>query len=129
MSADGLIAREFPPIEWDGDGYPTDASLAALEAVGATAFSPAEAARYLRQELAACAENCVASYEERPASDILDRPCIHGHFSTGGWSGAEDLIVALLGKFWIAHLQFQWNRGGHYIFQFPAEADRTQPSA
>lgn len=112
--------REFPPIEWDGDGYPTEESLKALGMVGDTVGDIAEAARYLRQELAKCADNCCAGYEELPHGNILEHPTIRLHFSTGGWSGAEDMLAALLGKFWIAHLQIQWNRGGHYIFEVPA---------
>lgn len=112
--------HEFPPIEWDADGYPTEDSLDALETANRNSFGIEEAARYLRQELAKCAENCVASYEEQPATDIVDRPCLHLHFSTGGWSGAEDLIAALMTKFWIAHIHLQWRRGGHYIFEVPA---------
>ncbi len=88
--------------------------------VSDVAFDPIEAARYLRQELSKCAEHCCASYGEESATDILGKPSLHLHFSTGGWSGAEDLMVALLGKFWIEYLQIQWNRGGHYIFEVSA---------
>ena len=117
------VLREFPEIEWDGDGYPTEESLTAFHALPALSFGRDEAAVALRRELAKCAENCCAFYEEREAKDILGRPCIHGHFSTCGWSGAEDLLGALLGKFWIRHLQLQWNRGGHFIFEFPGEPE------
>jgi len=113
------MIEQYPPIEWDEDGYPTEASLAALRAVDNMAFVPGEAERYLRQELAQCAERCCASYEEEPAVNIVDKPVLHLRFSTGGWSGAESLMAELLRKFWIDHLLAQWNRGGHYIFEVP----------
>lgn len=113
------MLSEFPPIEWE-EGYPTDASLEAFGAVKDFPIDWSVAGRFLRQELAKCAEHCCASYEEEAATDLLGKPCTHLHFSTGGWSGAESLISALLGKFWIEHLHIQWNRGGHYIFEVPA---------
>ena len=113
------MIREFPPIEWK-DCYPTEESITALSMVGHTVGDIDEAARYLRQELAKCAEHCCASYEEEPAIDIGGTPCLHLHFSTGGWSGAEDLMDELLDKFWIDYLMLQWNRGGHYIFEVTA---------
>jgi hypothetical protein len=116
------LLRGFPEIEWE-NCYPTDESLDAFRAVPTISFDRDEAAATLRRELSRCAENCCAFYEEREAVDILDRPCIHGHFSTGGWSGAEEILGVLLGKFWIRNLQYQWNRGGHYIFEFPSEAE------
>lgn len=116
--------RDFPAIDWD-DGYPTEDSLSRLHEVPPVSFGPEEAARYLRAELAKCAENCCASYNEEGAQNIMGRDCMHAHFSTGGWSGAEDLIDELLGKFWVASLHLQWNRGGHYVFELPEHADES----
>lgn len=121
------MLRGFPEIEWD-DCYPTDDSLDAFRRLPAMAFGPEEGAETLRRELAKCAENCCARYEEREAVDVLDHPCIHIHFSTSGWSGAEDLLSVLLGKFWIRHHQYQWNRGGHYIFEVkPTDGADSDP--
>ena len=41
------------------------------------------------------------------------------YFSTGGWSGCEELLDAMLRHFWIRELKVQWRRGGHYIFELP----------
>lgn len=107
------LLREFPPIEWD-DGYPTEESMEALDAANRNSFGLVEAGRYLRQELAKCAGHCVASYEERA---VNGKPLLHLHFSTGGWSGAEDLIAALQRKFWVNYALIEWRRGGHYVFE------------
>lgn len=115
MAQDAELLRGFPEIEWE-DGYPTDESLAAFSAVDILAFGPAEGGETLRRELSRCAEECCASYDEAEA-ERYGKPVIRCGFSTGGWSGAEDVIEALLSKFWISHLHVQWNRGGHYIFE------------
>jgi len=42
--------------------------------------------------------------------------------STGGWSGNEDLISAILSNLWLKSLAMQyasWTRGGHYYFEIP----------
>ena len=50
----------------------------------------------------------------------LGRPADILAFHTGGCSGAEDLINAMLGHFWIEYFQTQWRRGGHFTFEIPA---------
>jgi hypothetical protein len=44
--------------------------------------------------------------------------------STGGWSGNEETINAILSNFWLRNLlgYTQWNRGGHYIFEIPVKS-------
>ena len=111
-------ALTVPEIEWD-DGYPTDASLKAFQAVDWLAVSPAEGARVIRRELAECAAHCCASYREEEDVDFSGRRVLLCRFSTGGWSGAEDLIDAMLAKYWIKYHHIQWNRGGHYVFEVP----------
>lgn len=41
------------------------------------------------------------------------------YLSTGGWSGNEETIDAIISNFWLRHLMgySQWNIGGHYIFK------------
>lgn len=52
--------------------------------------------------------------------DISDRPIIRYTFSTGGWSGNEDLIRAMEQNWMIWSLTWvQSRRGGHYIFEDP----------
>lgn len=116
---DEPVLRGFPVIEWE-DGYPTDESLEAFRAVPPVSFGVLEAETTLRRELAACAEHCCASYEEAE-TEHFGRPVIECFFSTGGWSGAEAVIGALLQKFWIRYLHVSWRRGGHFVFQVSSD--------
>ena len=100
------------------DGYPTEEWLAVLSSP--LGVSQADADRLLTETLRlACQEISCCSYEAIPADDDLGEPVTRIFFSTGGWSGAEALIDALLGQFWVRHRHVQWNRGGHYIFEVP----------
>lgn len=103
-----------PDIEWL-DGYPTEDSLTSFNSAK---VSHEDAGRVLRLEMAKCAQNCCASYSEEPGIS-LGRTVILCHFSTGGWSGAEDVMEALLTQFWIRHYHVEWRRGGHYLFEVP----------
>lgn len=103
-----------PRIEWC-NGYPTDESLVAL--AGAE-LEFGEAEDFLRRVLSDCAANCCASYNARLDLRDLSRPKVFLEFSTGGWSGAEDLIEALLRHPVIEMHHLQWQRGGHYVFDF-----------
>jgi hypothetical protein len=105
----------WPAIEYD-DGYPTDESMDAIQAMP---FGFLEAPIFVREALADCAENCCASYSEEEAGNIVGEPVIHGYFSTGGWSGAESLIHLIESRFDTRYSMLQWRRGGHYIFEFP----------
>lgn len=115
----------WPEIEWE-DGYPTTESLDRLIALPYHHLSEdfSEDA-YLRRTLSVVGDHCVASYEEEPATDILGNPVIHGKFSTGGWSGAEELIAAIEGKMFLDKRILSWRRGGHYVFEFKCEDDAS----
>lgn len=109
----------IPAIEFD-DCYPTDESM---EVARAYMGDPEpkhwnDAPRWIRATLSDCAENCCADYDEEEDTDIMGRPIIRARFSTGGWSGAEDIIRLIEGDFFCAQHMVQWRRGGHYIFEF-----------
>ena len=92
-------------IEWE-DGYPTNESLERLwEAV----IDHENSADCIRAELVECTAHCCASYSEEPETQRV-------MFSTGGWSGAEELIAIMLGRVWIRQRHLEWRRGGHYLF-------------
>ena len=46
------------------------------------------------------------------------------HLSTGGWSGNEETINAIISNFWLRNLlgYSQWNIGGHYKFKIPVKS-------
>lgn len=107
-----------PKIEWE-DGYPTDESLAAAKVFFDTSGLRKESAEWLRRTLSECARMCCASYHEVEALSVSETPVWHLHFSTGGWSGAEDVIELVENCFFLAGLMIEWRRGGHYIFEVP----------
>ena len=100
------------------EGYPTDEGLAALRN---RAFDPREAARFLVYDFPRiCAGiSCCTVRVADTERDFVDRPIYRVAFSTGGWSGAEDLIDIMLNHFWIRHHHTKWERGGHYEFEVP----------
>lgn len=122
---DALMAE----VESD-EGYLPDWWMVKFAELGLDDIGPREAARFLTQHLPALKQyvSCM-SVEIVPAMDWRTKPIQIVFFSTGGWSGAEELIAAALGKFWIKHLQTQWNRGGHYQFEVPILSDVSRPTA
>lgn len=106
---------DWPDIEWDDDGYPTEDSI---EAVRALPFDFQQAAPWLRHNLAACAQNNCSFYAEQPSQTFMEEPCTLVSFSTGGWSGAEELIALIEGRFDCGYYMLSWRRGGHYEFEF-----------
>jgi hypothetical protein len=116
------MMEQWPEIEYDDDGYPTDESIAAIESLP---LDFKKARMFAKRELERCAEICCASYDEDNAIDIVGKPVIHASFSTGGWSGAETLIGLIQRRHDIAHSMLSWRRGGHYVFEFPCPPSTT----
>jgi hypothetical protein len=78
------------------------------------------ASRFLLETLPGlCGQISCCSCAVESATDALNRPIKRVSFSTGGWSGAEDLIDAMLSHFWIKQLHCEWRRGGHFVFDVP----------
>ena len=110
----------IPEIEWE-DGYPTEESVKAAEEYldmwPTTSFE--DGPRWIRETLLICAENCCASYREyHDEKNRFGEAVIKCYFSTGGWSGAEEIIGLIESDFCLSGFMEQWNRGGHYIFEF-----------
>lgn len=108
----------FGDWEIDEDGYPTEATLARLKA---HRFEPLEARQFMLETFPAICEQIPCC-----SCDVIDATCQwsgapekHVEFSTGGWSGAEDLIYTLLDHFWVKQLHWSWRRGGHFVFRIP----------
>lgn len=49
--------------------------------------------------------------------DYHGNPILIWSFSTGGWSGNEDLINALLKNTLFSMWHYSWRTGGHYVFK------------
>ncbi|MGO8847925.1 MAG: hypothetical protein ACLQFI_21900 [Methylocella sp.] len=100
------------------DGYLTDTWLDRLRAFE---FSPQDGAQFLawlpniKPHLSCCA------ISRNPGETDLGSPADFIEFHTGGWSGAEELIAAMLEQFWIRYFHTKWSRGGHYTFEIPTK--------
>jgi len=98
------------------DSYLADAWLERLRAFE---FTCRDAAHFLvwlpniKRHLA-----CAQIDLQRARTD-LGKPTELLEFNTGGWLGAENLIGAMLGHFWIKYFHTKWSRGGHYSFEIP----------
>lgn len=100
------------------NGYLTDAWLDDLRAFD---FKVHDAARFLawlpniKPHLACC------SISLAHGKTALGSPAELIEFHTGGWSGAEELMAAMLGHFWITSFHTKWRRGGHFAFEIPTK--------
>lgn len=104
-------------LEWDDDGYPTEeAERRVREFKGEV--------RDLLQIVRTGWHLPEWGWHEEDAcdEDSLDRPVHRYQISTAGWSGNESLIAAMKANriFWMMGW-VQSRRGGHYIFEVPAE--------
>lgn len=99
---------ESIPIELDADGYPTAATLDAISAC-APDIGVAELLDMLRE----IAEQ--SAYAEVHEQDGLLT------FSTGGWSGNEDLLAALSETIGWLQAWESSHRGGRHVFRVPGD--------
>lgn len=112
---------EWPIIEWD-DCYPTDESIeAAMDFFEKATLDFMEAAKFLVRELPKCARNCCASCEMSDTKDNFGAQVKRIEFSTGGWSGAEELVGLVESRFDLRNFWKSWHRGGHYVFEVPVD--------
>lgn len=112
MDAMGRVAEWF---ECDGDGYPTDESLERLRAFK---FDMETAAAFMLNDLEPICEGIaiMSLVRSEGKTDYGDNATFF-EYHTGGWSGSEDLIGAMLSHFWIGHYHTKWERGGHFYFE------------
>lgn len=98
------------------EGYPAETWVDAFNSLHITAFTPQEAADFLVNRLLEIKESIscmsVNVTDSGECSKLIE-------YHTGGWSGAEDLIEAMLGQFWVRHYHTRWERGGHFYFEVP----------
>lgn len=108
------------------EGYPSEAWIDKFNSLLFTAVGPAEAADFLINRLPEIAGtiSCMQVVVSDASDEYRDRPMKRIEYITGGWSGAEDLIGAMLRQFWIRHYHSLWKRGGYFVFEVPTTALR-----
>jgi hypothetical protein len=113
--ANRQASQDVPAFESDGEGYPADEWLDAFEAYELGSLH--RAARFLVEDFpAACGQVACCWVTVEDTDEGLDKLV---SFATGGWSGAEDLITAMLKKAPIRYFHTKWERGGYYEFRVP----------
>lgn len=121
-SPDQAIAPPLPNAVVDADHY---LSPEWLDAFRARPYQLEEAKAFLRETFPRIAEDMFYPAIGREDVVVDGEPTTRIYFSTGGWSGAEELIGVVLSHFWMRHLYVQWRRGGHYVFEIPISEGRA----
>jgi hypothetical protein len=101
------------------EGYPAEAWIDRFNALPFTAITPAEAADFLVNRLPEIAKtiSCMQVVISDDKDEYRDEPLKRIEYITGGWSGAEDLIGAMLKQLWIRQRHTLWKRGGYFVFE------------
>jgi hypothetical protein len=109
------------------EGYPSEKWIDAFNALPVAGINPSEAADFLVTQLPWIAKtiSCMQIVIADAKDDYSDKPLKRVEYITGGWSGAEDLIHAMLRQFWIGHYHSLWKRGGYFVFEVPESALTT----
>ena len=99
----------------DQNFYPTDEFIDEILDTDRVAVGPTSAANFLLKDFVAIIQEIPYTYIK-----VLE---LNNHFllkfSTGGWSGAEDIINAILDRYWFEFFLVGFRKGGHYEFEIP----------
>jgi hypothetical protein len=108
------------------DGYPSDARVGEIGCV-----SIRDARRWLRDVMPAAinALPCGGA-EVEPSVDAFGKASLRITVVTGGWSGVETIIDAVLDHFVMRMCLRETKSGGRYVFEVPADdpAQTTRPT-
>lgn len=108
----------FPTDLAMDEGYPDDAMVKEIELICAN-----DAERWIREVLPVIWELIPHAFvRTSETTDIMDRPAVEIRLSTGGWSGAESVIYAVLRNLWLARFCREQRQGGGYTFVVRAAA-------
>lgn len=107
------------PLTLDAEGgYPSEQRVEEI-----TMIAWVDARRWLHDEFPRLWKslNACGYIEVEETTDIMDKPALRIYVATGGWSGCEEVIEAMLGHFWIRHYLRETRSGGGYTFIVPHE--------
>lgn len=107
------------------DGYPTEESIERLSNAN---LSWEEADRFLLLDLPEIKKGIGCMSVDIEDADRHGRPVKRVTYVTGGWSGAEDLIAAMLDNATIKLMHTKWLRGGLFEFEVPVKEPPHDPS-
>ena len=100
----------------DNEGYPTKQELKAIKNWDKNDFLGL--IEYVRQRWNWAVTACQTRWEKASKTGADKRAVLHWELHTGGWSGNESLINALLeNKMFCMMWYYSWERGGHYVFK------------
>ena len=107
-------------LEFDADGYPTEASLSSFPDQDDDWRAWAACLAALPEMMEPCYYAVVSSKwvsDDHPS----DPDMLEVEFHTQGWSGAESVIEKVLDAFVVNAMFYErWERGGHHYFRIPA---------
>jgi hypothetical protein len=99
------------------DGYPSDARVDEIGCV-----SIRDARRWLREVMPVAINSLPCGHAEvEPFVDDFGKPSLRITVVTGGWSGVESIIDAVLEHFVMRLCLEEQRRGGLYVFEVRAE--------
>jgi hypothetical protein len=115
------------------DGYPTEETL---EQIRKWRIGRKDTPEFTLQNIEALLDliegNCrwpEFSIHYELAVNDLDDIVVRFHYSTGGWSGHEELIGELEHTFFWMFCWVQSRRGGHYIFEIEPNAWKDETAS
>jgi len=102
-------------LEIDEQGYPSDAKVEEI-----TMISWKDTRRWLHDEFPRLWDQIpYGSVRTEETKDIADEPALEIYVATGGWSGCESVIYAVIGHFALRRFLEQRLSGGGYTFVVP----------
>jgi len=111
------MSIDFPrDLDVDDNGYPNDDMLDQLQKTD----NVKDAASWLLNIFPKLVRSMPFGHLEiSDGSDDFGNPIKIVSYSTGGWSGQEDLITAVEKSIIGILYLYSWRRGGHYVFHVP----------
>jgi len=110
---------------FDRNGYPTEATLERIRTWPINTMADAAAA----MDYAGLAWSYPDRWKLIERYEDPDWPSFPKRlykFSTGGWSGNEDIVAAIEANQMLTMLgAWSWQRGGHYEYRFPLPSSDT----